>query len=663
MVVLPAVAVAQVPEQPTPQPTDSGPDVADLSLESLLDTPVEVTKDARSTRDAASVLLVMNRDEILASGARDLLEVLQLVPGFTFHQDVQGVVGIAFRGLWGNEGKVLVMLDGQEINELLYTGPQFGHHVLVHQIERVEIIRGPGSALYGGTAGLSVINVVSRGGKDLQGGAFGARQAVGVGGVHDWSLGASFGGKHESNGLEWSLHAVGGQGRRTTGTFDDFYGGSTSLATDPLDPFFITAGASWKGLKARLLYDDHAVGATVGFGAGLPGQKMRFRTAVADVSYEWKVSDTLTIKPRLNARLHLPWQNLDRESELFYDKTAMRFLAGVGATWNAASFLTVSGGLEGHFDHAWLNEKTLYGAQTQFGDQNQVSYGNVGAWVQGQLTTDVVNVTAGGRLEVHSQVGVNVAPRVALTRQFDKVNVKLLYGGAFRSPGIENLNLSMGLVRAERTHVAEAEVGVQLGDVGFVSVNGFYTLLVAPITYAYDPDTDTESYRNAGAISTAGGEALLKLRGSFGHLNLSYSLAVPVVAEDVDTYLVPGRERPTLLGMPTHKATLSGKLILHKHFSLGGSAVFLSDRYAFTSATELLDGVGMIGRVPESFLLTAWLGFDAIGNTGLSAQFGVGNLLDAKVPFVQPYDGGLAPMPGRGREFFLRITYAMEFLK
>lgn len=80
-------------------------DVEDLSLEALLDTPVEVaTRDARtSTLEAPNVVLVLTRDDIVASGARDLLEVLQLVPGFSFHQDVGGVVGAAFRNLWAHE--------------------------------------------------------------------------------------------------------------------------------------------------------------------------------------------------------------------------------------------------------------------------------------------------------------------------------------------------------------------------------------------------------------------------------------------------------------------------------------------------------------------------------------------------------------------------------
>lgn len=638
-------------------------DVADLSLESLLDTPVAVTKDTRSTRVAPSVLLVLTREEMLASGARDLLEVLQLVPGFSFHQDVEGVVGIAFRGLWGHEGKVLVMIDGQEMNELLYSTTQFGLHVLVGQLDRVEIIRGPGSALYGGSAELAVINVVTQSGAQLQGAAVNGRYAQGETGFHDWSLGASLGAKHESNGLEWSLHAAGGQGRRTRGTFTDFSGGSASLANDPLDPLFVTAAVTWKGLKARLLYDDQRVGASVGYGAVEPaGSQIRFRTALADVRYEFSPVERLTLTGRANVRLQLPWQNTDVASDLFYDKSASRVLASLGAQWAVVDTLTLSAGVEGYLDHAWLNDQRITGSQTLFGSDTRVSYGNVAAYLQGQWDTSVVNVTAGGRLEWHSRIGVNVAPRLALTRQFDRVNVKLIYGGAFRSPGIENLNLAPGL-RAERTHVAEAEVGVTLGDFGFLSVNGFYTALVAPITYGYDATQGLESYRNAGQLSTAGAEALLKIHGALGHVNLSYALAVPVFARDVDTFMRHQETGIGLLGVPTHKLTLFGKLVMNHHLSVGGSAVFLSDRYAFTSATDLLDGVGTVGWIQEALLLGAWLGVDNLGRDGLSLQVGVGNLLDANVPFVQPYDGGLAPMPGRGREFFVRLTAAVDFLK
>ncbi|MGV3622186.1 MAG: TonB-dependent receptor plug domain-containing protein [Archangium sp.] len=638
-------------------------DVDDLSLDALLDTPVEVaTKDARTTREAPGVVLVVTREELLASGARDLLEALQLVPGFTFHQDVQGGVGVAFRGLWGHEGKVLLMLDGIELNEPLYGTTQFGHHVLLSQVERIEVIRGPGSAIYGGSAELAVINVITRSGGKLNGAAFGGRYAQGRTDFHDWSVGGSIGAKHESTGIEWSLHATGGLGRRTQREWTDFSGNSISLRNEQLDPLSINAGLSWKGLKARFLFDNYVQGSSVGFGTAAPGSFVIFRTIAGDVQYEAKVSDTVTLRPRVTARAYTPWQTRDEASDQFYDKTAMRVLGGLTIGWAPIQSLDVTGGVEGYVDHGWLDSLVLTGAQTDFQGANTVTYGNVAGFVQGLWRTPYVNVAAGGRLEWHSAIGVNVAPRVALTRQFDIVNVKLLYGGAFRSPSIENLNLNPA-VRAERTHVAEAEVGVQLGDVAYVAANGFYTVVQSPIVYGYDAATQSEGYVNGGAISTAGAEALIKLRGARGHLDVSYSLAVPVVADDVATYVVPGGGPTRFLGMPLHKFTLSGKLVMTDHLSLGGSAMYLGDRYAFLRGSPALDGTGTVGWVSDGLLVTAWVGVDDLGVDGLSAQLGVGNLLDANIAFTQPYDGGIAPIPGRGREFFVRLGYAFEAFK
>jgi hypothetical protein len=285
-----------------------------------------------------------------------------------------------------------------------------------------------------------------------------------------------------------------------------------------------------------------------------------------------------------------------------------------------------------------------------------VSYLNVATWLQAQWAGPV-NVTAGGRLEWNQAVGVNVAPRVAVTRQLDRVSLKALYGGAFRNPGIENLNLAP-TIRPERTHVVEAEVGVPLGDLAYVSANGFYTLLTSPIIYGVDQATGDETYRNGGAVSTAGAEALLRVRGRKGSLTVTGALAAPVVAADVDTYLVPGAAQTSLLGMPLVKATAFGRLRATEHVSFGGSAVFCSGRQALVTASEVLDGRGVVSTLPAALLLTVWAGVDDLVLPGLSAQLGVGNLLDANVAFVQPYDGGLPPMPGRGRELYLRLSYA-----
>jgi len=630
----------------------AGRDVKDLSLEDLLDQPVEVTtRTARKARQAPGVVLVLTREEILATGARDLLEVLQLVPGFSFHADVEGVVGVGFRGLWGHEGKVLLLVDGIEQNELLYSTTQFGHHVLPHQIDRIEVIRGPGSAIYGGTAELAVINVITRSGADLMGVEASGRYAYGDRAFSDWSTGFAGGWAWPEHKLDVSLHASVGEGRRTTRTYVDFDGNSADLINGSrLDPLAVSLGVKWQGLKARFLYDDYKVGARIGYGAVTANadEQLRFRTLAADVQYDLPLGDNLVLRPHVSARNTTPWQSLDETSPLFYSKSATRLLAGVGLQLDPAPELSLLFGFETFNDTAWVLSALTVGSQTSFAGKPSVGYTNTAFYAQVQYDLKYLSITAGGRYEQHSLIGGNFAPRIALTSQVDRFNFKLLYSGAFRSPSIENFNLNPAL-KAEQVQVAEAEAGVTLAEVLYASVNGFFTNIDAPIAYLYDEAQMTEQYGNATPVATAGAEVRLALRGKYGFASASYALAVPT---QTSVYAVPGVDGRTL-GFSIHKVTASGKWRVWRGLSLGGSLVVSSDRYTFVSP-------GVVGLLGPTALLGAWVGYDDLGLKGLSLQVGGSNLLEANVPFVQPYDSGAAPIPGRGREVFVRLAYALS---
>ncbi|NJK87607.1 MAG: TonB-dependent receptor plug domain-containing protein [Bacteroidales bacterium] len=141
-----------------------------VSIDDLLNQKVRVgSQEELSPRETPGIVSVIERDEIVKSGAADLIDVLNLVPGIAFGLDVDGVLGLSMRGIWGLEGKILVMIDGMEINEGLYTSVNFGKHFSPEQIERIEIIRGPGSSLYGGYAELGVINIITRKAEDING--------------------------------------------------------------------------------------------------------------------------------------------------------------------------------------------------------------------------------------------------------------------------------------------------------------------------------------------------------------------------------------------------------------------------------------------------------------------------------------------------------------
>jgi len=140
-------------------------DVRDLSLDDLLATPIAVATPRAwraARRDGPpGVVSAMTREEILASGARDLLEVLQLIPGFSFHTDVEGVVGAGFPRRVGPRGQGAVAHRRIEMNELLYSTNAFGNELPVQGDREGRSDSRPGSALYGGNAELAVINVIT----------------------------------------------------------------------------------------------------------------------------------------------------------------------------------------------------------------------------------------------------------------------------------------------------------------------------------------------------------------------------------------------------------------------------------------------------------------------------------------------------------------------
>ena len=180
-------------------------------LQKVLNQNLTVSSSkALTTRETPGIISLVTAEEIRNSGARDLTDILRLVPGFDVAQDLQFVMGIGLRGNWANEGKVLVMLDGQPFNDLLYQTVAVGNRFPVDAIERIEIIRGPGSAIYGGSAEYGVINIVTRAAESLDGVA-----VYGTGGFHSGAVGRTNAGvmlASKSTDLAWDLSFFKGKG-------------------------------------------------------------------------------------------------------------------------------------------------------------------------------------------------------------------------------------------------------------------------------------------------------------------------------------------------------------------------------------------------------------------------------------------------------------------
>lgn len=188
------------------QDTDpaSSDDFSAFSLEELLSIEVTVegaSRRAQSLSEAPASVTIVTRDEIRRLGHRSLSDVLAGVRSFDVTDDRNyehlGVRG--FNPLGDFNSRVLLLVDGHRVNNVLYDSAAIGLEfpVDIGLVERVEVIRGPGSALYGSNAFFAVVNVITRRGADVDGveltGGVGSQRATQ--GAASWGLRLDDGGE------------------------------------------------------------------------------------------------------------------------------------------------------------------------------------------------------------------------------------------------------------------------------------------------------------------------------------------------------------------------------------------------------------------------------------------------------------------------------------
>jgi len=185
------LAVLTVSVTARAQETDS---LIELSLEELLNIEVtSVSKKSEKRREAAAAIYVLTNEDIRRSGARNIPDALRLVPGVNVAQLTSSSWSVTARGFGGVfANKLLVLIDGRSIYTPLFSGVYWdANEVMLEDIDRIEVIRGPGGALWGANAVNGVINIVTKKAEDTQGGLL----TVG-GGTEEQGFGAfRYGGK------------------------------------------------------------------------------------------------------------------------------------------------------------------------------------------------------------------------------------------------------------------------------------------------------------------------------------------------------------------------------------------------------------------------------------------------------------------------------------
>ena len=149
--------------------------LADLSIEQLMEIPVETvygaSKYEQKVTQAPSSITIVTADEIKKFGYRTLADVLRGVRGLYVSDDRNysylGLRGFLRPGDYNT--RILMMIDGHRMNDNVYDGAYFSREAMldVDLIDRVEVIRGPSSSIYGSSAFFGIVNVITKRGGEM----------------------------------------------------------------------------------------------------------------------------------------------------------------------------------------------------------------------------------------------------------------------------------------------------------------------------------------------------------------------------------------------------------------------------------------------------------------------------------------------------------------
>ncbi|MGZ4049892.1 MAG: TonB-dependent receptor plug domain-containing protein, partial [Bacteroidia bacterium] len=542
-------------------------------LEKLINSLIGVASiKPLSGRESPSIVSLITEEEIKNSGARDLMDILNMVPGIDFGVDVEGVVGIGMRGNWAHEGKVLLLLDGQEMNEGLFGTTQFGNHIPVDQIKKIEVIRGPGSAIYGGYAEYGVINIITKNGADLNGvsvsGTYGqmkntyARRNVSL------AMGKKFG------DLQLSLSASMGQGNRSDQNFSDFYGRTYNMAgNSKLDPANLNFGLTYKGLSVRYIVDQYLLTSGDDYDHIKPKPyNETFNSSFAEIKYTFKVNPKLSITPKLNYKEQAPWKTPADSVTPAYYRIVDRYTGNLTMSYNITRKINLIFGGEVFNDRA----KDMVDSSYFTNRKKSVSYLNEAVFVQSVLKFRLVNVILGARLDNHSAYGDAFVPRIGLTKKIDKLHFKLLYSDAFRAPSIENINLkdSTG-IKPEQTSITELEIGYELRRNSIFTINLYDINTKNAIVYYFNEVTNMDAYHNVGRTGSRGLEFEYKLKDKWGYVTFNYAFYTVAGKPKIPDYEVPV-SNSVLLAFPAHKLNLNASFYITKHLNINPALSYMS---------------------------------------------------------------------------------------
>jgi outer membrane receptor for ferrienterochelin and colicins len=517
------------------------PDLTALSLEELMNISVYgASKYEQKLMEAPASVTIINKDQIKKYGYRTLADILRSVRGFFVTNDRNysylGVRGFNRPGDYST--RILLLVDGHRLNDGLYDSSPLGTDfpVDIDLIDRVEVIRGPSSSIYGTNAFFAVINVITRSGGEVKG----LELSGDAGSFNSYKGRGSYGNKW-ANGPELLVSGSYYDSQGPTLFFREFDSPSThkGIARNcDFDRFYSTFGKfSYHDLTLTGVYHSREKGVPTGaYGTvfGDPRNRTIDARAYLDLRYEHTFANEWQILGRLSFD-HYPY-----DGYFFYNSLNAAGISSIvenrdigRADW-WGSELQVSKKLFNRHkvilgteyrDYFHLDQQNFDVTPT-LGYLNDKRQSQVYAfYAQDEFTIlNNLRLNAGVRYDHYSTFGGSLNPRVALIYfPIRTAALKLLYGQAFRAPNAYELYYQDGGfsskpnpdLQPEKVHTYEVAWEQYFGKQYRFVASGYYYRIHDLITQQVDPTDGLIVFRNSDQVEAKGLE--LELGGKWAN--------------------------------------------------------------------------------------------------------------------------------------------------
>jgi iron complex outermembrane receptor protein len=417
-------------------------DLTEMDLESLMDvTVVGASRYAQRSVEAPTYASVVTAEDIRRNGYRNLADILQALPGIYLMSD-RATEHVGFRGFLAPgdyNSRILLLVDGHRTNNSVYHHAMVGNDfpVDIDLIERVEVVRGPNSSLYGSNAFFGVVNVITKRGRDIDG-----AELAGSAGRWRTFQGRATCGRNSAGGPEALVSGTMSDSRGQNLYYKEYdnTANNNGLAEDndgeKVDSLF--AKVSWGDFTLEGVRSYRRKELPTGaFNTAFDDDRNRFTTGSGylDLRYEKNLYNGVD----LMARTYIDYFHYD--GNYIYPSGLNKNMAD-GLTWGAElkgvttvrdrHRLTAGGEFRDDFR---MDQKNYFAGSAPALDSRQSSR----TWA-GYLQDDFrihpkLILNAGVRYDRYSTFGGTTNPRLGLIwMPLGKTAAKLLYGEAFRGP-------------------------------------------------------------------------------------------------------------------------------------------------------------------------------------------------------------------------------------